>query len=97
MATTSPSPRPPVARHLTDIPDGAARAARLGTPGAAGTIRSTAGHPHLVDARDGALVGGLPYNGAGVTATDRFLLALRHLVVGAAVIPAFVITSLRRP
>ncbi|MFF4426873.1 DUF6069 family protein [Streptomyces sp. NPDC001549] len=42
------------------------------------------------------LVGGLPCNGAGVTATDQFLLALMHLVVGAAVIPAFVITSLRK-
>ncbi|MCX4744772.1 DUF6069 family protein [Kitasatospora sp. NBC_01287] len=42
------------------------------------------------------LVGGLPYNGAGVTTTDQFLLALMHLIAGAAVIPAFVITSLRR-
>ncbi|MEU6239409.1 DUF6069 family protein [Kitasatospora sp. NPDC047058] len=43
------------------------------------------------------LVGGLPYDGAGVTTTDQLLLALMHLIVGAAVIPAFAITSLRRP
>ncbi|MFJ3791268.1 DUF6069 family protein [Kitasatospora sp. NPDC090091] len=42
------------------------------------------------------LVGGLPYSGAGVTTADRLLLALMHLIVGAAVIPAFVVTSLRR-
>ncbi|MDH6115488.1 hypothetical protein P3T36_006570 [Kitasatospora sp. MAP12-15] len=42
------------------------------------------------------LVGGLPYNGAGVTPSDQLLLALLHLIIGAAVIPAFVITSLRR-
>ncbi|MFK4222373.1 DUF6069 family protein [Streptomyces sp. NPDC019890] len=42
------------------------------------------------------LVGGLPYNGVGVTTSDQLLLALMHLIVGAAVIPAFVITSLRR-
>jgi hypothetical protein len=38
----------------------------------------------------------LPYNGAGITTFDQLLLALMHLIVGAAVIPAFVITSLRR-
>ncbi|GGW65739.1 DUF6069 family protein [Streptomyces xantholiticus] len=42
------------------------------------------------------LVGGLPYNGTGITTSDQLLLALMHLIVGAAVIPAFVITSLRR-
>lgn len=42
------------------------------------------------------LVGGMPYNGAGITATNQLLLAVTHLIVGAAVIPAFVITSLRR-
>ncbi|WP_344440531.1 DUF6069 family protein [Kitasatospora nipponensis] len=42
------------------------------------------------------LVGGLPYRGAGITPSDRFLLALMHLIVGAAVVPAFVITSRRR-
>ncbi|MFF3244290.1 DUF6069 family protein [Streptomyces sp. NPDC002870] len=41
-------------------------------------------------------VASLPYNGAGVTTSDQLLLALMHLIVGAAVIPAFVITSLRR-
>ncbi|MFI2347932.1 DUF6069 family protein [Streptomyces sp. NPDC019443] len=41
-------------------------------------------------------VASLPYNGAGVTASDQLLLALMHLIVGVAVIPAFVITSLRR-
>ncbi|WP_371493847.1 DUF6069 family protein [Kitasatospora sp. NBC_00374] len=39
------------------------------------------------------LVGGLPYNGAGVTTTDQILLAGMHLIVGVAVIPAFVLTS----
>ncbi|WP_052442964.1 DUF6069 family protein [Streptacidiphilus neutrinimicus] len=42
------------------------------------------------------LVGDLPYGGAGVTVADRVLLGLMHLIVGAAVIPAFVITSQRR-
>ncbi|WP_308307672.1 DUF6069 family protein [Streptomyces sp. ISL-10] len=42
------------------------------------------------------LVASLPYNGAGITTSDQLLLALMHLIVGAAVIPAFVITSLRR-
>lgn len=42
------------------------------------------------------LVGGLPYNGAGITTSDQLLLAVMHLIVGAAVIPAFVITSVRR-
>jgi hypothetical protein len=41
-------------------------------------------------------VASLPYNGAGVTTFDQLLLALMHLIVGAAVIPAFVMTSLRR-
>ncbi|MER6614048.1 DUF6069 family protein [Streptomyces xantholiticus] len=41
-------------------------------------------------------VASLPYNGAGVTMSDQLLLALMHLIVGAAVIPVFVITSLRR-
>jgi hypothetical protein len=41
-------------------------------------------------------VASLPFNGAGVTESDQLLLALMHLIVGAAVIPAFVITSLRR-
>ncbi|MFI9275260.1 DUF6069 family protein [Kitasatospora sp. NPDC052896] len=42
------------------------------------------------------LVGGLPYDEAGITMADQLLLALIHLIVGAAVIPTFVITSLRR-
>ncbi|MDQ0942811.1 DUF6069 family protein [Streptomyces sp. V1I1] len=42
------------------------------------------------------LVASLPYNGAGITTSDQLLLALMHLIVGAAVIPAFVNTSLRR-
>ncbi|MEV8100214.1 DUF6069 family protein [Kitasatospora sp. NPDC085879] len=42
------------------------------------------------------LVGSLPYNGAGISTTDQLLLALMHLIVGAVVIPTFVITSLRR-
>lgn len=41
-------------------------------------------------------VASLPFNGAGVTTSDQLLLALMHLIVAAAVIPAFVITSLRR-
>ncbi|MGW6846694.1 DUF6069 family protein [Streptomyces sp. NPDC054958] len=149
MTTTSPSPRPPAARHLTDIPHRAARPAAIAIglltnlvyvivlTGVAGyDLKAPAalGRPaqtvqigvviaaSVVPALLGwgllellerfvprratliwsplatvLLVGGLPYNGAGVTATDQFLLALMHLVVGAAVIPAFVITSLRRP
>ncbi|GAA5024269.1 DUF6069 family protein [Kitasatospora paranensis] len=42
------------------------------------------------------LIGSLPYNGAGVTVTDQLLLTQMHLIVGAAVIPTFIITSLRR-
>ncbi|MFJ1704959.1 DUF6069 family protein [Kitasatospora sp. NPDC088346] len=42
------------------------------------------------------LVAGLPYDGTGVTTTDQFLPAGMHLIAGAAVIPAFVITSRRR-
>ncbi|MFI6445654.1 DUF6069 family protein [Kitasatospora sp. NPDC050543] len=42
------------------------------------------------------LVGSLPYNGTGISTTDQLLLALMHLIVGAVVIPTFVITSLRR-
>lgn len=42
------------------------------------------------------LVGSLPYNGAGISVPDQLLLALMHLIVGAVVIPTFVITSARR-
>lgn len=42
------------------------------------------------------LVGSLPLTGAGITTTDRLLLTQMHLIVGAAVIPTFVVTSLRR-
>ena len=42
------------------------------------------------------LVGSLPFSGTGISTTDRLLLALMHLIVGAVVIPIFVITSLRR-
>ncbi|MFJ1709137.1 DUF6069 family protein [Kitasatospora sp. NPDC088346] len=42
------------------------------------------------------LVGSLPYNGSGITVTDQLLLAQMHLIVGAAVIPTFIITSMRR-
>ncbi|WP_442806814.1 DUF6069 family protein [Streptomyces sp. NBC_01750] len=41
-------------------------------------------------------VGSLPFNGVGLTTSDLLLLALMHLIVAAAVIPAFVITSPRR-
>jgi hypothetical protein len=42
------------------------------------------------------LVIGLPYNGVGITVTDQVLLGVMHLIVGAVMIPTFVITSLRR-
>ncbi|MEU8510359.1 DUF6069 family protein [Kitasatospora sp. NPDC048722] len=42
------------------------------------------------------LAGSLPYNGAGISVADQFLLALMHLIVGAVVIPTFVITSAHR-
>jgi hypothetical protein len=42
------------------------------------------------------LVVGLPFNGAGITAKDQVLLGVMHLIVGAIVIPTFVLTSLRK-
>jgi hypothetical protein len=42
------------------------------------------------------LVVGLPFAAPTISGTDKLLLAVMHLIVGAAVIPAFVITSRRR-
>ncbi|MFJ1709133.1 DUF6069 family protein [Kitasatospora sp. NPDC088346] len=42
------------------------------------------------------LIGGFPWTGAGISTTDRILLAQMQLIVGAAVIPTFVISSRRR-
>ncbi|MFI8462000.1 DUF6069 family protein [Kitasatospora sp. NPDC085464] len=42
------------------------------------------------------LTASLPYNGAGISMADQFLLALMHLIVGVVVIPTFVITSAHR-